>query len=226
MPRDIVADGVTKRYGSVTAVDDVSLTITPGTVTVLAGPNGSGKTTLLRAIAGLTAPTTGTINRPEGAVGYAFQQPNIYADLTVAGNLDVFAQMAGADDAWRDSLAERLRLDAVAHRRAGDLSDGFAKKLDLALSLLRTPAVLLLDEPLADIDDATERRLLALLEEYRGPDRTIVLTSHNLDALDGLVDRLVVLLDGAVVLDERTADLSETAGEAYASVLDGRLRRE
>jgi len=223
MAGDIVVDDLTKRYGSVTAVDGVSLTFSPGTVTALAGPNGSGKTTLLRAIAGLTAPTEGAVGGATEDVGYAFQRPNVYPDLTVAGNLDVFARMVGADDVWRETLVDRLRLDAVLHRRAGDLSDGFAKKLDLALAVLRAPAALLLDEPLADIDDATERRLLALLDEYRGPERTLVVTSHNLAALDGVVDRLVVLLDGRVVLDERTSDLDTTAQDAYAGVLDEHL---
>ncbi|MFB6119718.1 MAG: ATP-binding cassette domain-containing protein [Halobacteriaceae archaeon] len=223
MTGDVVVTDFTKRYGSVVAVDDVSLTLSSGSVHVLAGPNGSGKTTLLRAIADLTRPSAGTVSTPDVALGYAFQRPNLYPDLTVAGNLDVFDRMVDADPQWRASLVSRLRLDAVAHRRAGDLSDGFAKKLDLALALLKEPSVLLLDEPLADIDDATERRLLDLLADYRRPDRTIVLTSHNLRAVGDLCDRLVVLFDGSVVLDQRPAETGTTAHAAYAAVLDERL---
>jgi ABC-2 type transport system ATP-binding protein len=219
----VTVAGVTKRYGGVRALDDVSLALEPGTVHALAGPNGSGKTTLLRVVAGLTRPTAGEVTVPEARVGYAFQRPNVYPDLTVAENLDVFARMADARPSWRESVVERLRLHAVVHRRAGDLSDGFAKKLDLALALLKEPDVLLLDEPLADVDDATELRLLSLLDDYRSPGRVVVLSSHNLGAVGDLLDRLTVLVDGRTVLDEPTAALDGTPREAYAALLEAHL---
>jgi ABC-2 type transport system ATP-binding protein len=219
----VTVDRVSKRYGTVCALDDVSLSLDPGTVHALAGPNGSGKTTLLRIVAGLTRPTEGAVRVPDARLGYAFQRPNVYPDLTVAENVDVFGRMADARPAWRETVVERLRLDAVAHRPAADLSDGFAKKLDLALALLKEPDLLLLDEPLADIDDATERRLLALLADYRSADRLVLLSSHNLGAVADLLDRLTVLVDGRVVRDEWTADLDATAVDAYAAALDDHL---
>lgn len=219
----IRVSGLTKRYGPVVALDDVSLTLDPGTVHALAGPNGSGKTTLLRAVAGLTAPTAGDVRVPACDLGYAFQRPNLYPDLTVRENLAVFARMAGTRRAWRDRLVERLRLDPVLHRRAAALSDGFAKKVDLALALLKEPSVLLLDEPLADVDDAAERNLLDLLSDYAGPDRLVVVSSHNLGAVGPLLDRLTVLIDGTVALDERAGALPGSPQAAYDALLDEHL---
>jgi len=191
---------VTKTYGDVVALDGVGVEFTPGTVHALAGPNGSGKTTVLRLLAGLTRPSAGTVKRPD-APGYAFQQPNVYPGLTVTENLDVFAAMVDADAAWRAELVERLRLAPARERLAAELSDGYRKKLDLALALLKQPDVLLLDEPLADLDDLTVTHLVSLLADYRSAERTIVMSSHRLKRLSPLFDRMSVVFDGEVVAD-------------------------
>ncbi|MFB6136655.1 MAG: ATP-binding cassette domain-containing protein [Halobacteriaceae archaeon] len=218
MPAKIDLDGVTKRYGPVTALDDVTVQFGPGAVHCLAGPNGSGKTTVLRLAAGLTRATSGTVSAPD-APGYAFQRPSLYPDLTVAENLDVFSELVGADPEWRAHLAERLRLRPARRRVAADLSDGYAKKLDLALALLKEPRVLLLDEPLADLDDLTVSRLVDLLAEYRDDRRTVVVSSHRLGRLEGLLDRLVVVRDGWVRLDRATAGLDRPVADVYADAV-------
>lgn len=208
-------ENVSKSYGDVVALDGVDLTFEPGTVHALAGPNGSGKTTALRLLAGLTRPSAGTVERPD-APGYAFQRPNVYPGLTVAENLDVFAAMVDADAAWRAELVERLRLAPARGRVTDDLSDGYRKKLDLALALLKEPDVLLLDEPLADLDDLTVTHFLELLADYRSNERTVVVSSHRLERLSPLLDRLTVAFDGEVV-----ANLSGNfdAPAAYAAAV-------
>lgn len=190
---------VTKRYGAVDALADVDLSIRAGTVHVLAGANGSGKTTILRLIAGLTDPTSGTIDRPTDRIGYAFQEPNVYPALSVRENIDVFATVTDADDAWLDRLFDVFRLHRVADRPASTLSDGYRKKLDLALAFADEPSIVLLDEPLADVDDLTAANLVDLLSTYRGPDRTIVLATHNVSRFSDLVDELTILHDGVVL---------------------------
>jgi ABC-2 type transport system ATP-binding protein len=210
----IELDGVTKRYGGVVALDDVSLSFGEG-VHALVGPNGSGKTTALRIIAGLTRPTSGTARAPD--VGIAFQRPNVYPELSVAENAAVFGRMVGAPAERREQLLSELRLAPARDRPARDLSDGYRKKLDVALALLKAPEVLLLDEPLADLDDLTERRLLGVVRRRAG---TTLVSTHRVGHFEGAVDRLAVLFDGRVVLDAPADDLDGGPAAAYERVLD------
>lgn len=191
-----------KTYGSVVAVDDVSLTIGNDNFHCLIGPNGSGKTTIFRMLLGLTQPTGGTVPRPDGTVGCGFQQPNFYPELTVAENLDVFGSLVGGvEQSWRETLLEELRLERALGRTATDLSGGFARKLDLALALLRRPEYLLLDEPLGALDDVSKERLLAFLRSYADEGNTILVSTHHITSFEPYVDRVTIMHDGAVILD-------------------------
>jgi len=193
---------VTKRYGGVRAVDDVSLCLGGGQYHGLLGPNGSGKSTVLRLVLGITRPTDGTVSVSPTTLGCGFQQPNVYPDLSVRENLDVFASLVGADDDdWREHVVETLRLDRALERRAGDLSGGFARKLDLALALLRRPEVLLLDEPLAALDDVSKARLIRFLREYNEQGNTIVVATHRVTAFESDLDRATVMHRGEIVFD-------------------------
>ncbi|RXK48349.1 ATP-binding cassette domain-containing protein [Halorientalis pallida] len=203
---------ISKAYGDVTALSGVDLSVEPGTIHALVGPNGSGKTTLFRIALGLTRPSSGSVDAPADGIGPGFQRANFYRDLTVAENLDVFAALTGADDeAWREELCSTLRLDRVRDRRAGDLSGGFGKKLDLALALLNRPAVVCLDEPMGDLDDVSKTNLLDLLTDYRDEGHAVVVSTHQLGAFADVIDHLTVLHDGAVLVDEPRAaiDLGE-----------------
>jgi ABC-2 type transport system ATP-binding protein len=203
---------VEKRYGSTAALDGVSLTVEPGTIHCLVGPNGSGKSTLLRVVLGLTRPSGGSVERAAGTVGPAFQRPTFYPDLTVGENLATFGRITGADPGpWFDDALSRLRLDRERDRRAGDLSGGFAKKLDVALALQKEPALLVLDEPMADVDDVSRAELVALLDDYVTDERAALVSTHRLDEFGPVLDRLTVMEAGRVLVDERADALDGTA---------------
>jgi ABC-2 type transport system ATP-binding protein len=192
--------GVTKRYGSVTALEDVSLTVQPGQFHCLLGPNGSGKTTLVRLALGLTRPTEGTVSAPSDGVGCGFQEPSFYPGLSVRENLGVFGRLVDAPDGWRADLVERLRLGPALDRPAGELSGGYARKLDLALALLSRPEYLLLDEPLDALDDVTAARLLSFLADY-AEENAVFVSTHRVGAFSPYVDRVTVVHAGRVLLD-------------------------
>jgi len=210
------ANGVTKTYDGTTALDDVSVAFGEG-LHCIAGPNGSGKTTLMRVFAGLTRPDAGSVSAPD-SLGYAFQVPNVYPDLTVDENLDVFASLVGADDAWRERLVERLRLGPERTRAASDLSGGYRKKLDLALALLKRPDALVLDEPLADLDPATSRRLVAVATAY-AEDHCVLACTHNLGAFADDYETLTVLVDGAVRGEWDREEVGDSPASAYDDLL-------
>lgn len=211
MMSGIKIDSLEKWYGPVTALDDIDLTISEGSVHVVAGPNGSGKTTLLGILGGLVTPSSGEVTVPDGPVGYGFQQPNVYPSLSVRENVAVFAALVDADPDWVGTLTSRLRLDAVLDREARSLSDGYRKKLDLVLAALRRPPLLLLDEPLADLDELTSRRLVDLVELLARSGRTVLVSTHELDAFADILDGLTILYDGQVLLDRRDSAVTDPA---------------
>jgi ABC-2 type transport system ATP-binding protein len=197
----IRVSGLRKRYGNVMALDGVDATVDPGTFHCLVGPNGSGKTTLLRTLLGLVEPSAGEVSVPDVRLGTAFQRPSHYDQLTVADNLDVFGALADADEGWAETVLDRLGLDVVRDRIAGQLSGGYSRKLDLALALQKEPAYLLLDEPLGDLDDVTKLRLVEFLGDYRDAGHGVVVSTHNLSQFAEAVDHLTIVHDGEVLLD-------------------------
>jgi len=204
----IELDGVRREYGSVVAVDDVDLRIGGGQYHCLLGPNGSGKSTLFRLILGLTQPTAGSVDVADVVLGCGFQDPNFYPELSVRENLKVFAKLVGATDwEWNQTVVEELRLRRALDREAGALSGGFARKLDLALALIKKPAVLLLDEPLGALDDVSTGRLLEFLGEYADGGRTVVVSTHQVTAFEPYVDRVTVMHQGSVALDSVVSNL-------------------
>lgn len=200
----LTVSDVTKRYGSTIAVDDVTLSFDAGTFHGLLGPNGSGKTTLFMLLAGLVRPTSGRIDHDSVRVGYSFQEPRFYPTLTVRENLEIFRGFAAdpPPKSWIDTLLDGLRLDPAAHRRGDELSGGFRTKLDLGLALVTQPQYLLLDEPLADVDDYSRRRIREFLASYQQQaDRTVVVSTHNVEAFAELFNRVTIIVDGSLRYD-------------------------
>jgi ABC-2 type transport system ATP-binding protein len=213
----IRADGLTKRYGAVCAVDDVSLRVGHGEIYAFLGLNGAGKTTTIRMLLGMIQPSAGTahlLGRPVHAdalalwaqVGYLVETPHAYPELTVRENLEVFRRLRRLRDVHVvDRIIERLALTPYADRRAGTLSLGNAQRLGLAKALLHDPALLLLDEPANGLDPAgvvEVRDLLRELAHERGV--TIFLSSHLLGEVARIATRFGVMHQGRL-LEELSA---------------------
>jgi len=219
---DFGATNVEKSYGDVQALSGVSVEFDTGAVHCLAGPNGSGKSTLFRLLLGLSRPDSGTVTRPETAlVGAGFQEPAFYDSLTVAENVATFGRLSGTPgQQWVEEVIDVFELEQMWTRQAGDLSGGFGKQLDLALALLKRPTYLLLDEPLADLDDLSAGRLLSFLAEYAAAGNGVVLSSHRIEEIGSVVDRLTVLRDGSVIRRAEETSADETVAEIYRDAVD------
>jgi len=213
----ISADGLTKRYGAIRAVDDVSLRVGRGEIYAFLGLNGAGKTTTIRMLLGMIRPTSGAaelLGKPVSAnardlwaqVGYLVETPHAYPELTVRENLEAFRRLRGLRDVKAvERTIERLELGANADRRAGTLSLGNAQRLGLAKALLHDPALLLLDEPTNGLDPAGVveiRELLRELAHERGV--TIFLSSHLLSEVARIATRFGVIHQGRL-LEELSA---------------------
>jgi ABC-2 type transport system ATP-binding protein len=216
------AEDLTKSYADVRALDGVSVSLATGEVHCLAGPNGSGKSTVFRILLGLTRPDSGTVTRPaRSLVGAGFQEPAFYDSLTVAENVDTFGRLSGTPgEAWVDRVVDVFELEQMWTRRAGDLSGGFAKQLDLALALLKRPTYVLLDEPLADLDDVSTGSLLGFLDDYAESGNAVVLSSHRIEEIGPVVDRLTVMRDGTVRRRVRDTSENESIAEIYRDAVE------
>ncbi len=220
--RGLALEAVTKEYGTVVALDDVSVAVPDSGFHCLLGPNGSGKTTMLRLLLGLERPTQGQVHREGVTLGCGFQDPSFYPSLSVRENLVVFAGLLdGADADWRDRLVEELRLEPALHRIAGDLSGGYARKLDLALAMLDQPDVVLLDEPLGALDDVSRQQLLVVLRDYCEAGNAVVVSTHQVSVFEPYLDHVTVVFDGEVRYDGAPSELGgSSAGPLQTRYLD------
>jgi ABC-2 type transport system ATP-binding protein len=189
---------VARRYGDVEALAPTDVELAAGETVALVGPNGAGKSTLLSLLAGAIEPSEGTIDA-QARVGWVPQRPAHYARLSARENLELFARLEGVRDARaaaRDLLA-RFSLPAD-YRASGDLSVGNRQRLNVALSLLGEPRVLLLDEPTASLDPGQRRRVWEAVDALRSEGGSVCFATQNLEELEH-ANRVLVLLDGRVV---------------------------
>ena len=203
----ISAETVTRRFGDRVAVENVSFEVARGEVFGLLGPNGAGKTTTLRMLGGLIPPTSGSVSiggeaftRASGArlrarIGFLTETPGLWEHLTVRDNLEVYASLFGVSRP-SDAAGRVLRLFDLYDRRddrAALLSKGMKQKLALARALVHEPDVVLLDEPTANLDPHTARTVRDLLVEIRGQGRAVIVSTHNLDEIERLADRVALI---------------------------------
>jgi ABC-2 type transport system ATP-binding protein len=204
--------GLSKSYGSVTALRDCTLTIKPGEVFGLLGPNGSGKTTLLRLLMGFLRPTGGTATisgrdcyhesvAVHSAVSYLPGDVRLVRGTRPLDILKFFARVRGEREPTRGvRIAERLGLDLS--RRVGQMSTGMRQKLALAAVLAANTRLVILDEPTSNLDPTVRGIVIALLQEARAAGRTVIFSSHVLSEIEQACDRVVILRTGQIVHDQ------------------------
>ncbi len=220
----VAVTGMTKRFGQVTAVDDLSFTVTPGRVTGFLGPNGAGKTTTLRTILGLATPDTGSVTiggirygrrpRPAQHVGAALEAASFHPGRTARDHLRVYAPEVGVPDARCDEVLATVGLEDAADRRVGGFSTGMRQRLALATTLLGDPQVLLLDEPANGLDPEGIAWLRQFLRYLAGQGRTVLVSSHVLSEVEQTVDDVVIIARGRLVHASSLAHLAAMARPA------------
>ncbi len=220
--------GITRRWGGLVAVDNVSLSLARGAVHAVIGTNGAGKSTLINILSGEIEPSSGEIElmgqqvtrwtqprRARAGLGRSYQRNTIYPSFSVLENCRLAAQSRHqlawrwwenaqqcslSLDAAQDAMT-RAGLHSVAQRAAGLLSHGQKRQLEIAMCLATRPEVLLLDEPLAGMGAEETDRMLALLDELRA-DHAILLVEHDMDAVFRIADRITVMVNGAVIASD------------------------
>jgi len=223
----VQARGLVKRYGRITAVDEVDLTVVPGDVYGYLGPNGAGKTTTLRMMLGLIRPDAGSVKlfgrdpllegvrALHGVAGFV-EAPRFYPYLNGRRNLELVAALDGDGAAARiDEALDIVELADRARDRVGGYSHGMRQRLGLAGALLRDPKLLILDEPATGLDPAGMRDMRRLIRRLADEGMTVLLSSHLMGEVEELCDRVVILGRGRVRYEGSLDDLMETTGGHY-----------
>jgi ABC-2 type transport system ATP-binding protein len=213
-PAALQARDVTRRFGTREALRGISFGVAPGETLAIIGPNGAGKTTLLSILGGVLAPSGGSVSRDPRDVGWVPQQPAVYAKLTVAENLRLFARLEGVDDP-AGAVARMLDVTGLAERAGdelGTLSGGNQQRVNIAAGLLADPDVLLLDEPSSSLDPRQRERLWSFVGGLARGGTAVVFTTHNVGEAERYADRVLVLADGELLFEGTPTALHEAVG--------------
>ncbi len=241
----LVIDGLTKRFGPITAVNDVSFRLHRGEVLGFLGPNGAGKSTTMRMITGYLAPSSGRVcvcgldlaTAPIEArrrIGYLPEGAPAYGDMTPLGLLRFTAALRGFDGATKsrrvDAMVDLLELKSVLRQPIETLSKGFKRRVGLAIALLHDPEVLILDEPTDGLDPNQKHHVRTLLQEMAAS-KAIIISTHILEEVDALCTRAIVIAKGRIVSDAKPAELEARSSYHNAVVLrmpvsEARLARD
>ena len=225
---------VTKRYGKNVAVNDVSFTLEPGTLTVLLGPNGAGKSTIIKSIIGFLKyqgeiTVNGINNKTVEArkiLGYIPEMPSLYPTLTVIEHMEFIARAYKLTD-YKDrinTLLERFELDDKRKKFGDELSKGMQQKLNLCLGLLPDPDIILLDEPLLGLDPHAIKELKNYIEEMRRSGKTMLISTHIIDSVDMLWDRTIIMQNGQIRANVTRSEVDEsgkTLEDLFFEVTEG-----
>jgi ABC-2 type transport system ATP-binding protein len=207
----VEARGLTKHFGAVVAVDGLTFTVEPGTVTGFLGPNGAGKTTTLRMLLGLVAPTAGSalidgaayrrLRDPTRTVGAVLEASGFHPARTARNHLRIIATVAGIPDTRVDEVLELVGLSGDGDRRVGGYSLGMRQRLELARAVLGDPEALVLDEPANGLDPQGIAWMRGFLRWYAEQGRVVLVSSHLLAEAAQTVDRVIILSSGRLVAD-------------------------
>jgi ABC-type multidrug transport system ATPase subunit len=217
-------EGVSHAFGDLDVLGDVSFSLSPGTVACVVGANGSGKTTLLRAVADLLEPDAGDVSVAGGddrRVGYLAQQSAFRGQFTVAETVAFYGALVD-ETVDVDAILDRVGLAAVADRRVDALSGGMRRLLGIAQTTVGDPSVFVLDEPANGLDPTMARRLRTVIGDLAADGNTVLLSTHDLHAVDRLADTVLLVDHGELVL---TGPPAELLAEADASRLDDAIEK-
>jgi ABC-2 type transport system ATP-binding protein len=231
----IEVHGLTKLYGELAAVRDLSFGVAAGEVLGLVGPNGAGKTTTLRSLCGIVRPTSGTIRidghdlardavRAKRALAFIPDEPQLFDYLTVTEHLRFIARLYTVTDADAriPPLLHELELDEKRDAFPTELSRGMRQKLAIACGLLHAPRVLILDEPLTGLDPAGIRRMKATIVARARAGAAVVLSSHLLQLVEELCTRILIIHEGRIVaigaLEDIIAERPQLAGRGLEEI--------
>lgn len=221
------ATGVTKRFSSVLAVDDLSFEVRPGEIFALLGPNGAGKSTTVRMLAGITQPDTGTFEFQLGdgspqrtidpaKLGYLPEERGLYPDQRVLPTLEYFASLRGvARDAARAGASrwlERFGLADRAQDKVNTLSKGNQQKVQFIASVQHGPRLAVLDEPFTGFDPVNQDLVSTMIRELRADGMTVVLSAHHMDLVETLADYILLMHQGRAVLRGSLTDIRASSG--------------
>jgi ABC-2 type transport system ATP-binding protein len=217
-----VAEGLTKRYGSLIAVDGLSFALDPGTVTGFLGPNGAGKTTTLRVLLGLARPTSGRalvfdrpyaeLQRPALRVGAVLEATDFHPGRSGRNHLRTLAHATGVPDSRVDEVLKLVELDNAKNRRVKGYSLGMRQRLGLAAALLGDPELLVLDEPANGLDPEGVRWLRDFLRSFAAGGRTVLVSSHVLAEVAQTVDRVLIINRGRLIVESTLGQLTARVG--------------
>jgi ABC-2 type transport system ATP-binding protein len=212
---------LTKKFGNLTAVDDLNLTVNKGEVFGIIGPNGAGKTTIVRILCGALKPTSGTIIvkgydvlkdpiRVKSLIGYLTEEPNLYERLTPNKLLKFFGELYEVNSTQRiEKLLEMVGLQSRADSKISTFSRGMRERLAIARALLNDPEILVLDEPTMGLDPGTAKAIRRFIANQRGK-KTVLLCTHYLEEADILCDRVGIIDNGRLVAIGGPEDLKKT----------------
>lgn len=214
----LTIDRVNKRYATVQAVSDISLTVSRGEIVALLGPNGAGKTSLLRMLVGISRPDSGTIqwegsNAPISplALGYLPEDRGLYQDMPIHKTLAYFARLRGVPSSQAGQRAnewlERLQLLDRASEKLGALSKGNQQKVQFAAAVLHGPRMAILDEPFSGLDPVNQEAFLDIVRQLRDAGTTVLLSAHQMSLVERVADRVFVMHRGRELLHAATSEL-------------------
>jgi ABC-2 type transport system ATP-binding protein len=218
----VVADGLTKRFGSVLAVDSLSFALAPGTITGFLGPNGAGKTTTLRMLLGLASPSSGSASvfgrpyaelaQPALRVGTVLEATDFHPGRSGRDHLRTLSRSASLPDARVDEVLRLVELEGSAGRRVKGYSLGMRQRLGLAAALLGDPELLILDEPANGLDPEGVRWLRDFLRAFATGGRTVLVSSHVLAEVAQTVDQVLIINHGKLVVESSLEQLTARVG--------------
>ncbi len=226
MENAIFTNGLTKRYGNKTAVDNISISVPEGEMIALLGVNGAGKTTTIRMLTGLSRPTEGTAqilghdvikesDMVKRLVGISTQDTAVADNLTIEENLKFMAGVYLDKEQIKGSVEKTIRifgLEEYKDTKSKHLSGGWKRKLSIAMAIIGEPKVLFLDEPTLGLDVLARRELWKIINRLR-ESMTIVLTTHYMEEAESLADRIAIMIDGRIVRLGTLSELEQETGK-------------